>query len=478
MPAHLDPFSRAYEGWVAPQQLVGTNNATSIPQIETSGTVYQLLANPGGIDWTFKDASGTGEYFLIENRQKTGYDAALKGCGLLIWHIDETGRSSNSANADETRKLVDLEEADGLNHLDNTTNRSDAGDPYPGTSLNPTFDHTSNPNSELYGGALSGVGVTNISTMCSSSMSADIDTPTTGPPNDAFANAILLSSPRASRTGDSNVGATKETGEPNHAENIGGKSVWYGWTAEFAGKVTIQTAGSNFDTLLSVYTGSSVESMSLVASNDDVGNGDLTSRVAFDAVAGTMYRIVVDGFNGGGGAASGSINLGLEQINDDFAAATVVSGTSVTRTGDTNVGATKQDGEPIHAGNAGGASIWYRWVPTGSGQVTIDTFGSNFDTLLAVYTGSSLGSLTSVASNDDTGGLQSQVSFAAAAGTIYQIAVDGFNGGTGALTGSVNLHLTQSVPPPPRPPPPTSTATVAPISCGATPPRAGTTCGS
>src|SRR3712207_7293034 len=53
------------------------------------------------------------EYFLVENRQHVGYDAALPGCGLLVWHIDETRTSSNSANADEKLKLVDLEEADG-----------------------------------------------------------------------------------------------------------------------------------------------------------------------------------------------------------------------------------------------------------------------------------------------------------------------------------------------------------------------------
>jgi subtilisin family serine protease len=264
--------------------------------------------------------------------------------------------------------------------------------------------------------------------------------------NNDFASATVLSGVRASRTGDTNVGATKETGEPNHAGNIGGKSVWYQWTAGFSGRVTVHTGGSTFDTLLAVYTGSAVGSLSEIASNDDVGGSDLTSRVVFDVAAGTTYRIAVDGYNGGGGAASGSINLDLKQMpfNDDFADATVVSGTSVSRTGDTNQGGTEQAAEPNHAGNAGGASVWYRWTPTGSGQVTVDTFGSNFDTLLAVYTGSSVGSLTPVVSNDDTGGLQSQVSFPATAATTYQIAVDGYNG----ETGSVNLHLAQSASPP------------------------------
>ncbi len=175
MPTHPDAFSRAYEGWVTPELLVGTHSDTAIPEIETTGTVYQLLENANGIDWTWLHASGTGEYFLVENRQRSGYDAALEGCGLLIWHIDETRTEENTANADEERKLVDLEEADGLDQIDLGTSYSDEGDPYPGTSSNQAFDQTSYPDSDLYSGMASGVSVTNISS-CSSTMTADLST--------------------------------------------------------------------------------------------------------------------------------------------------------------------------------------------------------------------------------------------------------------------------------------------------------------
>jgi subtilisin family serine protease len=127
--------------------------------------------------------------------------------------------------------------------------------------------------------------------------------------------------------------------------------------------------------------------------------------------------------------------------NDNFANAQVISGNSGTVTG-SNVGATKEPGEPNHAGNAGGASVWYRWTPSTSGSATIDTIGSNFDTLLAVYIGSAVNSLTLIASNDDIGGgnLQSRVAFAATAGTTYSIAVDGYGGATGNIT--LNWSLT------------------------------------
>ncbi|MET0827547.1 MAG: hypothetical protein ABWZ89_13615, partial [Acidimicrobiales bacterium] len=50
-----------------------------------------------------------------------------------------------------------------------------------------------------------------------------------------------------------------------------------------------------------------------------------------------------------------------------------------------NLTATKQAGEPNHAGNAGGASLWFKWTSPVSGEVSVDTCGSGFDTLLAVY---------------------------------------------------------------------------------------------
>lgn len=76
-----------------------------------------------------------------------------------------------------------------------------------------------------------------------------------------------------------------------------------------------------------------------------------------------------------------------------------------------------------------------------TGRATLNTHGSSFDTLLAVYTGSSVGSLTSVAANDNDGtaGGTSSVSFIAQAGTDYRIAVDGAGGATGTMNLAWNL---------------------------------------
>ena len=126
------------------------------------------------------------------------------------------------------------------------------------------------------------------------------------PPNDAFANATVLPSASGTLSG-TNVGATKETGEPNHGDNAGGASIWYRFTAPASGVATVDTVGSSLDTLLGVYTGSAVNGLTLVAGNDDSGNA-LTSAVQFTATAGTTYRIAVDGF-ANLTAATGSVNL-------------------------------------------------------------------------------------------------------------------------------------------------------------------------
>jgi M6 family metalloprotease-like protein len=190
-PSHPTAWDKWYLNWLTPSQVMGTQTV-DIPDITTSAVVYQLRDNPFGVDWSFQVASGVGEYFLVENRQRTGYNAGLPGSGLLIWHIWEGETSSNSANQNEAgRRLIDLREADGLNDLDAKANSGDAGDPYPGSSNNTVFDDTSNPSSKLY--CSSGIGfcdesyvsVTNISAS-RSTMTATLSDETIPPTSSIF----------------------------------------------------------------------------------------------------------------------------------------------------------------------------------------------------------------------------------------------------------------------------------------------------
>jgi PKD repeat protein len=120
--------------------------------------------------------------------------------------------------------------------------------------------------------------------------------------------------------------------------------------------------------------------------------------------------------------------------NDDFANAQTLSGLDDIAQANTTL-ATAETGEPDHAGNAGGHSVWYRWTAPVSGAVDFLTCAAGFDTVLAAYTGQTLGALTPVASNDNssfcvtpTGSL---VAFNAVSGTTYRIAIDGAPGQTG-----------------------------------------------
>ncbi len=282
--------------------------------------------------------------------------------------------------------------------------------------------------------------------------------------NDNFANPFVMTPSTAPGSSYAykrlfNYGATKEAGEPNHAGNAGGSSFWYSWTAPFTGAVNMATGSranlyfSDFNTLLGVYTGSAVNALTPVAANDDLfmpsapsNVRTVLSSVTFQAIAGTTYRVAVDGFNTSGNIETGKIDLTIVQPgNDYFDARMPLTGGSITLT-DSNLNAYfETPSEPLHAGNAGGKSLWWSWTAPANGTVNINTAGSNFNTLLAVYTGSALNSLTPIASNDDAvpgSVLTSAVSFMATAGTTYQIAVDGFN----SAAGNIALNISQQPP--------------------------------
>jgi hypothetical protein len=108
-----------------------------------------------------------------------------------------------------------------------------------------------------------------------------------------------------------------------------------------------------------------------------------------------------------------------------------------------NNNATRESGEPIHAGKPGGKSIWYTWTAPATGIATLSAIGSAFDTLLGVYVGGSVSNLTVVESDEDRGGFfTSIVRFNAFTGTQYQIAIDGYGGESGEFVFSWQFEAT------------------------------------
>jgi hypothetical protein len=141
--------------------------------------------------------------------------------------------------------------------------------------------------------------------------------PTPAPPaNDNFVNAQVIIGCSGSVAG-TNESATKEAGEVSNPDSPAStKSVWYQWQAPSTGSVTINTRGSDFDTVLAVYTGSTFGTLNLVVNNDDIVSGEIIpSSVTFDATQGTVYLIAVNGYNnpGSGGGEIGNIKLNLTQ---------------------------------------------------------------------------------------------------------------------------------------------------------------------
>jgi hypothetical protein len=108
-----------------------------------------------------------------------------------------------------------------------------------------------------------------------------------------------------------NVGATRQAGEPEHPASEGGASVWFKWRAVNDGPALITTRGSDFDTILAVYRGSQLNHLVRVAANDDTPTQDeVWSRVRFNAQAGVTYRIQLDGYNFNGPSSPPPVETG------------------------------------------------------------------------------------------------------------------------------------------------------------------------
>jgi len=119
--------------------------------------------------------------------------------------------------------------------------------------------------------------------------------------------------------------------------------------------------------------------------------------------------------------------------NDNFNNAVEISGDSGTTIG-TNVGATHQDYEPDLSGWGATASVWWKWTAPETGDVYIDTHGSDFDTIMGVYTGNTIDGLTWIGTNDQDGyDNASGVYFTTEQNTTYYILVDGWKGQTGNI---------------------------------------------
>jgi immune inhibitor A len=180
VPCHLSAPMKQLLGWIAPSEvcldcdgpaeIVGA----SIDALGTSAEAYRVLGNRGGVDWT-PSGSGSGEYFILENRQRRFgyYESYLPASGLLIWKVDESQPNNNNPE----RRLAEIIQADGqvvdpdvpgMNIPDGPS------DVWPGSLDKRAFTPTTFPASNLSGNRFSGAAVENISQLDYGPVTVDI----------------------------------------------------------------------------------------------------------------------------------------------------------------------------------------------------------------------------------------------------------------------------------------------------------------
>ncbi|HEX8369238.1 MAG TPA: VCBS repeat-containing protein [Pyrinomonadaceae bacterium] len=268
------------------------------------------------------------------------------------------------------------------------------------------------------------------------------------PANDDYQNAVVttLSAPLLEFQG-STFGATKEPGEPNHARNAGGNSVWYRIvpqeTAVLRIYINATSAANYFNTLLAVYKGTTPSDFNLVAENDDMGYTTM-SEVTLTVKPGNMYYVAVDGYNNDGNIATGNFRIRFEKLgvpmNDtpDIGPHMRFPSTERGFAAGTNRNATKDADEPNLTVNAGGKSVWFAWTAPQSRAMKVTVSCNSFvqdcfEMQLGVFRG---GLDNKIGSNDnfDHNSDVSSVSFFAEEGVTYGFGIDGIR----FLNGSVS----------------------------------------
>ncbi|MEO6002116.1 MAG: PQQ-binding-like beta-propeller repeat protein [Opitutus sp.] len=263
------------------------------------------------------------------------------------------------------------------------------------------------------------------------------------PFNDSFAERAVVSGPNV-RIRSNNDGATAESGEVNHAGVAGTTSLWWTWTAPSSSQVAFDTIGSAYDTALAVYTGSTLGTLQAVASNDNASG--TASRVLIDVTGGTTYQIAVTGKNNASGYTA--LRIGTVPANDDFANAKLLTGESFIESS-TLLNASRESAEKNPTNTAAGHSVWFRWVAPKSGSFILSPFATSINTIVAVYTGTTLSGATLVTSNDNPPANPSNsdalVTFSAAANATYYFSVDHNNSADASAGGDFILTLTDAV---------------------------------
>ncbi|MEO8609209.1 MAG: choice-of-anchor Q domain-containing protein [Chloroflexota bacterium] len=283
--------------------------------------------------------------------------------------------------------------------------------------------------------------------------------PTLNPPdNDLFNNAIVIN-PLPFRDTGNTLSATAANDPLTSCGFSVGHTVWYKYTAANSNPVRFQTDGSDFNTVLAVFTlNSSTNTLQQVSGLCSRMDDEPGSRLTLNPTANTIYYVMIGGHLNTSGSYVFSANAPTnDDIDDTINIGTIADlpfrtfslnagGVPISNT---NVTAASQlISDPLTScATTVGRSVWYTYTAADATRLRLQTTGTSFDTVIAIYTGS-LGengkvdrtSLQEVAcNNDDTSTTTSDMGFTPVPGTTYYIEVAGNSDAGGSLLFEVDV---------------------------------------
>jgi hypothetical protein len=203
------------------------------------------------------------------------------------------------------------------------------------------------------------------------------------PSNDRFSLATTITSLPASFTVDTSD-ATDQASEPHPSGCPISKTIWYRYKATTSGRIDIDTSGSNFATVVAVYTGAKIGLLTPVDCTSDV-HGQAADTL-IDAVAGTTYQIQIGGNGGATGTLKVKVRIPQQPANDARANAVSIGALPYTGVRQDNRGATIT-GEPAPSCADPRVTVWYRYTAASDGVLLADIRGADFNGFIAVYRG-------------------------------------------------------------------------------------------
>jgi hypothetical protein len=145
-PTQVCAYLKNFAGWTSSLRQIGIGQALTVAAGRNDFLIHRR---------------NTSEYFILENRRKTGRDAALPDEGLAIWHVDENGSNNNEQMTAAQHYECSLEQADGRFDLERRANNGDADDLYGAPSAR-SFGSATNPPSRWWDGTASGLQIVDI----------------------------------------------------------------------------------------------------------------------------------------------------------------------------------------------------------------------------------------------------------------------------------------------------------------------------